>query len=48
MRAWTLKGGEPMDYSFLNDGEIIATDYGFINNKGIEVCSDYELGELDE
>lgn len=46
-RAWTLKGGKPVDYSFLDNGEIIATDYGFINNKGIEVCSEYELGELD-
>lgn len=36
-----------MDYSTLNNGEIIDTSYGFINNKGIEVCSDSELDELD-
>ena len=38
----------PMDYSQFNNGEFVATDYGFVNNKGIEVCSDYELSELDE
>ena len=37
-----------MDYSFLDNGEIIDSGYGFINNEGIEVCSDRELYELDE
>lgn len=38
-----------MDYSYLYcyDGEIIDSGYGFVNNKGIEVCSDSELDELD-
>lgn len=36
-----------MDYSFLDNGELVATNYGFVNNKGIEVCSDSELDELD-
>ena len=36
-----------MDYSFLNNGEIVDSGYGFISNKGIEVCSDSELYELD-
>ena len=35
-----------MDYSQLDNGEIIDSGYGFINN-GIEVCSDRELYELD-
>lgn len=35
-----------MDYSILDDGEIIDSGYGFINNKGIEVCSDSELDEI--
>lgn len=35
-----------MDYSKLDDGEIIDTGYGFINNKGIEVCSDNELDDM--
>ena len=34
-----------MSYSYLNDGEIVITSYGFIDNKGIEVCSDRELDE---
>lgn len=37
-----------MDYQYLDNGEIVVTDYGFITNKGIEVCSDSELEELDE
>lgn len=36
-----------MDYSLLDDGEIIDNVYAFIDNKGIEVCSDSELYELD-
>ena len=35
-----------MDYSYLDGGEIIDTSYGFINNKGIEVCSDSELDDM--
>ena len=35
-----------MDYLNLDDGEIIDTGYGFINNKGIEVCSDNELDDM--
>ncbi len=34
-----------MDYSALNNGEIIDTSYGFTSNKGIEVCSDSELDD---
>ena len=37
-----------MDYLFLDNGEYVTTDYGFISNKGIEVCSECELYELDE
>lgn len=37
-----------MDYSFLDNGEIIDSGYGFISNEGIEVCSDRELYELDD
>ena len=37
-----------MDYSFLDDGMFVDTGYGYISNKGIEVCSDSELDELDE
>ena len=36
-----------MDYLNLNDGEIIDNGYGFVDNRGIEVCSDNELYELD-
>lgn len=36
-----------MEYSELLNGEIIDTGYGFIDNNGIEVCSDNELDELD-
>lgn len=36
-----------MDYSKLNDGEIIDNGYAFVDNRGIEVCSDSELYELD-
>ena len=43
-----MERGVPMDYSFLNGGEFVTTDYGFVSNKGIEVCSDCELTELDE
>lgn len=35
-----------MNYFNLDDGEIIDTSYGFINNKGIEVCSDDELDDM--
>lgn len=35
-----------MDYSVHNDGEIIDTSYGFVDSKGIEVCSDRELDEI--
>lgn len=34
-----------MSYSYLYDGEIADTSYGFTNNKGIEVCTDRELDE---
>ena len=37
-----------MDYSYLDNGEFVDVGYGFIDNKGIEVCSDSELYELDE
>lgn len=36
-----------MDYSVLNDGEIIDDGYAFVDNRGIEVCSDSELYELE-
>ena len=36
-----------MDYLNLNDGEIIDNGYAFVDNRGIEVCSDSELYELD-
>ena len=36
-----------MDYSILDNGENIDTGYGFIDNHGIEVCSDSELYELE-
>ena len=36
-----------MDYSVLANGEIIDSGYGFIDNHGIEVCSDGELSELE-
>ena len=35
-----------MNYDYLDVGEIIDTSYGFINNKGIEVCSDDELDDM--
>lgn len=38
---------EYMDYSQFDIGEIIDTGYGFVNDKGIEVCSDSELDELE-
>lgn len=41
------KEDEPMDYSVLDNDEIIDSGYGFIDNRGIEVCSDRELYELD-
>ena len=34
-----------MEIEFLNNGEFIDTGYGFMSNKGIEVCSDSELDE---
>ena len=37
-----------MDCSVFNNGEIIDSSYGFIDNRGIEVCSDRELSELDD
>ena len=37
-----------MDYSVLDNGEIIDSGYGFIDNRGIEVCSDSELYELEQ
>lgn len=36
-----------MDYSVLDNGEIVDSGYGFIDNNGIEVCSDNELYELE-
>jgi hypothetical protein len=35
-----------MDYLFLGENEILDTSYGFINSKGIEVCSDSELDDI--
>ena len=35
-----------MGYFYLDDGEIVDTSYGFVNNKGIEVCSDSELDDM--
>ena len=47
MRASTnRKGVAFMDYSYLDDGEIVDTGYGFTNNNGIEVCSDEELDDM--
>lgn len=40
------KGGELMNYSYLYDGEIVDTGYGFTNNKVIEVCSEEELDDM--
>jgi hypothetical protein len=34
-----------MKNSYLYDGEIIDTGYGFTDSKGIEVCSDRDLDE---
>jgi hypothetical protein len=36
-----------MDYSVLDNDEIIDSGYGFVDNRGIEVCSDRELYELE-
>lgn len=36
-----------MDYSVLDNGEIVDSGYAFIDNHGIEVCSDSELYELE-
>lgn len=36
-----------MDYSMLDNGEIIDNGYAFIDNRGIEVCSDNELYEYE-
>lgn len=36
-----------MDSSVLNDGEIIDSGYGFVDNRGVEVCSDSDLYELE-
>ena len=46
-RVLVLKGGRPVDYSVLDNDEFVDTGYGFINEKGIEVCSDNELYELE-
>ena len=35
-----------MDYSVLDNGEIVDSGYGFVSNKGVEVCSDDELDEI--
>ena len=35
-----------MDYSVLDNGEIVDSGYGFTNHKGVEVCSDSELDEI--
>ena len=35
-----------MDYSVLDNGEIIDSGYGFIDNRGFEVCSDSELDDM--
>ena len=32
-----------MAFELLDDGDVIDTGYGFMSNKGIEVCSDSEL-----
>ena len=34
-----------MNVEWLDNGEVVDTGYGFVNNKGIEVCSDSELVE---
>ena len=39
---------EPVDYSELDNDEIVDNGYGFVDNRGIEVCSDRELYEIDE
>lgn len=39
------KGGDIVDSLYLYNGEVVDTNYGFTNNKGIEVCSDRELDE---
>ena len=36
-----------MVYSELDNDEIVDSGYGFVDNRGIEVCSDRELYELD-
>lgn len=36
-----------MEFKFLDNGEFVDTGYGFISNKGIEVCSDSELREVE-
>ena len=46
-RVFVWKGGKVMDYSMLNNGEIIDDGYAFIDNRGIEVCSDSELYDLE-
>lgn len=37
-----------MDWQYLYGGEIVDSGYGYADNKGIEVCSDRELSEIDE
>ena len=37
-----------MNYSNLDDGMFVDSGYGYISNKGIEVCSDSDLDELDD
>ena len=34
--------------SNLDDGMFVDSGYGYISNKGIEVCSDSDLDELDD
>ena len=36
-----------MDFTQFDIGEVVDSGYGFVNEKGIEVCSDSELYELD-
>lgn len=35
-----------MDIRIKTDGEIVDTGYGFVDDKGIEVCTDNELEEV--
>lgn len=36
-----------MDYSALDNGEVADNGYAYVDNRGIEVCSDNDLYELE-